>query len=170
MAPGDRVAQRALPLRQVAGAAGEERQPPREALEQRLRGEGACPRGRQLDRQRQAVKPAADRLDLAGVVVREGKTGLRGLGSAHKEPHRRRPAGALGIGAFRGRRQGQWWQREGVLAGDAQHGPAGDQAGQPRTGGEELHDQRRGVDDVLEVVQDEQRMLAVQDGGNPLGE
>ena len=63
MAPLDRGAQRPLPRRQVPPAAGQQAEPVIQAGEQLLgrqdRGTGRC----QLDRQGQAVKPAADRVD-----------------------------------------------------------------------------------------------------------
>ena len=61
VAPVDRRAQRALALRQVAGAAGEERQPLLEPFEQLRRRERLHPRGGELERERQVVEAAADR-------------------------------------------------------------------------------------------------------------
>ena len=63
VAPGDRVAQRPLALVGVLGAAGQQGQPLVEPAQERLRRERAHPRRGQLDRERQAVEPAADLRD-----------------------------------------------------------------------------------------------------------
>ena len=60
MAPGDRAPQRSLPLGQVARAAGQQRQPPVEALQDLRRRERAHARGRELERERELVEPPAD--------------------------------------------------------------------------------------------------------------
>src|SRR5918999_970286 len=57
MAPLDRASERALPLGEVAGAAGEEWEPALEPLEQRRGTEQLDPAGGQLDGQRQGVQP-----------------------------------------------------------------------------------------------------------------
>ena len=71
VAPGDRVAQRALALVGVQRAAGQQGQALVEAAQERLRRERAHPRCGQLDRERQAVEPAADLRDGRGVLVGE---------------------------------------------------------------------------------------------------
>ena len=67
--PGDRVAHRPLPVRQVAIAAGQDRQPILQSGEERLWREHADPRRGQLDGQRQPVEASADRGDRRGVFL-----------------------------------------------------------------------------------------------------
>jgi hypothetical protein len=62
------------------------------------------------------------------------------------------------------RRQRQRRHRELVLAVQVQHGPAGDQHLQPRRRCQQLGDQRCRVEDLLEVVQQQQRPLRPQEG------
>ena len=71
VAPVDRVAERALPRRQIVGAAGEQVEPLLEPAEDRLRREQLDARGRELDRERQAVEAAADPGHRGRVLVGE---------------------------------------------------------------------------------------------------
>ena len=63
--PGDSRPQGALARGEVAGAAGQEREALREPFEQRAWGEHLDASGRELDRERQVVEPAADLGHLA---------------------------------------------------------------------------------------------------------
>ena len=70
VAPLDRRAQRPLALGQVAGAAGEQRQPLVEPLEELLGRERLDARGGELEREREVVEAAADLGDgLVGLEV-----------------------------------------------------------------------------------------------------
>ena len=121
-----------------------------EPRQQGLRGEQPDAVGRQLDRERQAVEPRADRVDDLAVVL---------------------PARARGPGAGReqgdGVRRRERLHRVGVLAGHPQGGAARRQHGQARDGGEQPGDLAGVVEEALEAVEHEQRRLAVVE---PLGE
>jgi hypothetical protein len=65
VAPLESRAQGALPLGQVTCAAGQEWEPLLEPFQKQRRSKRPGARGRKLDRQRQAIKPPADRLDQA---------------------------------------------------------------------------------------------------------
>ena len=85
VAPVDRAAQRPLALRQVAGAAGQQRRGGRRAAAQhRGRREQPDPRRRELDRERQAVEPAQISATAGRVRRRQ-----REVGCAPPSPARR---------------------------------------------------------------------------------
>jgi hypothetical protein len=84
VAPVDRRGERALPQRQVAGAAGQERQALAEPVENRLERQHARPGGGELDRQRQPVDLTRDRLDVGTVCV-DVEVGTRGRGAGGEE-------------------------------------------------------------------------------------
>ena len=110
VAPGDRVAQRLLPRRQVARAAGQQRQALLQARQQRLRGEQLDPRRGQLDRQRQAVEAAQISATAGAFSLVEGEVGLDRLRPLDEQRDRlvlraaasRRLAGRLGSGSASG--------------------------------------------------------------------
>ena len=88
VAPVDRRAQRLLARGQVARAAGEQVEALLEPGEQRLRREQLRARGRQLDRERQAVEPDADLGDRRRVRARDGEVGLDRLRALDEERDR----------------------------------------------------------------------------------
>ncbi|HEX5506478.1 MAG TPA: hypothetical protein VFW96_27925, partial [Thermomicrobiales bacterium] len=73
LAPGDRGAEGPLARGEVGRAAGQHRQPARQPGEQRRRRQQRHARGGELERQRQAVQPGADRGDGARVGGRGGE-------------------------------------------------------------------------------------------------
>ena len=141
VAPGDRRAQRPLPLRCRARAAGKQRQPLLESFEQDRRRESLHARSSQFDRERQAVEAPADLGDLAVC----GKVGTDGQGTLHEEidrfPLSQRIDGDL------------------PLAVDVQRLAARDEHRQVRTGSDRLCDPGGCVEQMLEVVQHEQQAL-----------
>ncbi len=141
MAPGDRRAQRALPLRRRARAPREQRQPLFESLEQDGRRESLHTSSGEFDRERQAIEAPADLGDLA---VRD-KVGADSQGTLHEEFDR-----------F------SLWQRidgDLPLAVDVQRLAARDEHRQVRTGSDRLCDPGGRVEQMLEVVQHEQQAL-----------
>ena len=90
VAPADRGAQRPLAVGRVARAGAEQVEPAPEAVEDLARGEDLDARRRELDRQRQAVEPAADLRDRAsssastqpGSTARARRTNSATAGSA----------------------------------------------------------------------------------------
>jgi hypothetical protein len=139
MAPRDRASQRSLPLRQVTGTAGEQLEPALEPAEQRPDGEELHPHGRELDRERKAIEPAADLRDcLVRFEVRPD--GPRPL---EEELHRIRLR--------------QRAERKLVLGGEMEASAAGREHLQAWRCGEQLGHLRRGRGKVLDVVEDEQQ-------------
>jgi hypothetical protein len=138
VAPGDRRAQRSLPLGCGAGAAGEQGQPELEPFEKHRRRERLHARGSELDRERQAVEARAD----LGHLAVYGEVRPDGQGTLHEEidrfplPHR--IDGDL------------------PLAVDVQRLAARDEHRQVRAGADRLGDAGSRVEQVLEVVQHEQ--------------
>jgi hypothetical protein len=164
--PGDRVAQRLLTSGQIARPAGQQRQPLLQAGQEDVGGEMADPRRGQLDRQRQAVQTPTDLGDGGAVRLRQHEVEANGLGAVDEEAHR------VALGQLRGwaGRVGEGQRRHGddPLHGEAQRLAAGDQRPQPGTGRQQARDQRRRLDDLLEVVQDQEQRLVAQGCGQPL--
>ncbi|HET7035608.1 MAG TPA: hypothetical protein VFI42_08010, partial [Thermomicrobiaceae bacterium] len=75
-APLDGGAQRLLPPREVAGAAGQKWQSTLQPLQERHRREELDARCRQFDREWDAIQPANDLGDSLGVIVVEREAGL----------------------------------------------------------------------------------------------
>ena len=128
VAPADRAAHRLLAQRQIARAAGQERQPLLQPRQQRLGGRGLRS-GRRPARSRAAGRRPGDdlgnRRQRLGGEAEIGSDSLRALG---KEPDRAGPLGVLDRG------RGVKWQRsDGTLAlsGDAEPDPAGDKSVTP---------------------------------------
>ena len=76
-APVDRRTQCALAFGRVAGAADEQRERAVEAGDELGRGEEPDARGRELERQRQAVEPPADLADVRRAAGIEHEAGSR---------------------------------------------------------------------------------------------
>ncbi|MBD2893630.1 hypothetical protein amrb99_25520 [Actinomadura sp. RB99] len=140
-APRDDRAQRPVPLVGGAGAARRDAEPVAEPVREVGDVHGAQPRRRQLDRERQVVERRADPPD--GPRVRR-----------EPAPHRRRPRGEQPDGRVAVQRA----DGPQVLAGDAERFAARREDAQVRARGEQPRGERGDrVDDVLAVVQDEQR-------------
>ncbi len=88
MAPGDRVPHRALPLRRVPGAAGEQLKPLLQPGEHRLERQYGNSASGQLDRQRESVETRANGRHRRGVGFREGEVWSHSLGSRDEQAHR----------------------------------------------------------------------------------
>ena len=142
-----------------------------QALEDRLGLEQLHPRRGQLDRQRHAVEAGADAGDGRSVVVRDGEPGLDRHGPGDEQLDRL----VLGDRLRRARplvgpqvellelgqreeveRDRQAGNRVLLLPGDPQRGPARGDDRDVRARAEEIPDDGRAVDDLLEVVEDEQ--------------
>jgi hypothetical protein len=95
VAPGDGVAQGALPRRSVARSAGEDGQAAFEPLPQGLRRQESDPRGGELDRQRQPIEALADGDDGRHVLLGQCEVGHDGSCSLQEEVDRRH-AGQIG--------------------------------------------------------------------------
>ena len=84
VAPGDRGAQRPLPVRHVPVIADQQAQRVLQPRQDRRRRQQLHPRGRQFDRQRQPVEASRDARDRGRVLVGDGEAGHRG-GRSHRE-------------------------------------------------------------------------------------
>ena len=131
----------------------------REIRQQRLGCEHACPGGREHDAQRQAVDAAAHLRHRGSVVVVELKVGRHRACGAHEELDGSRIGQPRAI-RFRGwhleRRDGQL-----VFACEPQRLSTRGQDDQSRAGAEQLRQVGRGVQHVLEVVDQHQPGLLV---------
>ena len=149
-APFDRPPDGLLASRQVAGPADQDGQPPIEPVEQFGGGEHPHARRRQLNRQRDAVERVADPLDGLLVVWRDLEVRLDGVRALDEEVDRLLIGERLDV--------------EALLAADAQQHPAGDQDRELRGVREQCGESRRGVHDLLEIVEDEQDAALAQRG------
>ena len=141
VAPGDRRAQRPLPLRRRPRSAGEQGQPLLEPFEQDRRRERLDAGGRELDRERQAVEAPAD---LGHLAVR------REVGATA----RRRCTKSSIASALAQRVDGDL-----PLAVDVQRLAARHEHRQPRAGADRLGEAGGCVEQMLEVVEHEQQAL-----------
>jgi hypothetical protein len=171
VAPGDRLLERPLARRRVPRP-GREQVEGREAV--RPLGRRAVPadqpgqRGprrqdlasgsRQLDREGQAVQPDAELGHCSGILAGEREVGLDRPGTLDEQRHGRHLGQRGGIPEVLGPRQFERGERELVLAVDAQRLAAGDQHLQPGAAGEQVADQRRRRDHVLEIVEEQKHL------------
>lgn len=163
VAPRDGIAQRPLPVGQVAGPAGQKLKPALEAGDHRFRLKQLDAGGGELDRERQAVQTSADLPHRAGVLGAQTEIRPRRLRALHEERNRREHAQGIavdGVAAQMGNRERH--HRELVLAGEAQHRPARDQHLQRGAGLQQIADEGGRVEHVLESIQDEQRLAVLQ--------
>jgi hypothetical protein len=144
----------------VARSARQQRQAAFELGQQRWQRQQADARGRQFDRQGQAVEFVANGRDRIDVRFGDGEVALGRRGAFDEQPNGLGRGRTVRVGRRTGRRTGrrqrERWHGHGVLAGNAQDGSARDEGCEGRAGGQEVDDQRPRVEDVLEVVQDQQ--------------
>lgn len=159
-APGDGVAQGPLPGRQVPGAAGQQVQALVEALGHLGRLQRADASGRQLERQRQAVQPDADLPDGGCVGGRHPEVGPHRAGPLQEERQRLRLLQLLQVVRAVAGGQRHRGNRKLLLRRDPQSRPAGDQDLELGRRCQQLGNERRRREQVLEVVQDQQHLLA----------
>ena len=150
MAPVDCRPQRPLPLGRVARTAGEQLRAGARAGRASLGGEHLDPRGGQLDREREAVEAAADLGD--------------GLGSLEAGCHLSRAGSEQRDRLLLGKRR----HRVLVLGADVERLAARDEDRHLLRLCEQLGQPRCRLDELLEVVEDEQRPLAAQVLGEPV--
>ena len=141
---------------QIAIAAGQERQATVQPLEQDRHRQDAQARCRQLDRQREPIQPPANLGDRRNVLIRQLELRIDAPGSFGEELDRIACLelfdGSVGTG------ERERWNADLSLTGDAQAHSARDQHRQPGTGGVELRDERRRLDDLLQIVEDQQEL------------
>ncbi len=158
--PVDHRAQRLLARGRPALTGGQDAEPFAEPIGQLPHAQRAHARGRQLQREREAVQAPADLLD--GIPV----AGIGGVGGARVDQE----AGGADGGALPEESYGvggrQRLDQEHGLAGAAQRFLAGGQHAQAGSGvQEEGHEFGGDVHDVFAVVQDEQGAAVAQGGG-----
>ncbi len=183
VAPGDRSAQRLLTLGQVACPGRQDVQLVIEPDEDRVGAEQLDPGGGQLDRERHAVEPCADRGDGRRVLVGDAETRADRDGTLDEQADRGvlaergqvdGPRSATevhplqaGLLARVGRRR-QARDLVLLLARDVQHGAAGDDRLDLGCRPQQVGDDRGGRDDLFEVVEDQQQTLVPEPVGQRL--
>ena len=132
----------------------------REPAEQILGRQHFDPRRRQLEGERQRIEPSTNRRHGRAVRGREAKVGLHVPHPLHEEPHRGR-ARQIG-GRHRVSADIQRERSDSVLplSSHAERGAAGDQHSERGDRRQEIRDQRRRVQDLLEIVEHQQRRCA----------
>ena len=160
VAPLDRLPKGLLALRQVPRPAGQELEGPFDPGEQLGGRQDLHARGRELDRERQAIEPAADLDHRAGVLRGQREVGPAGRRALDEQRDRR----AIHQGRWReqraGRRERERRDRKLLLAVDVQALPAGHEDRQRRAGVQQVLDERGRIRHLLEVVEEQQRRAA----------
>ena len=162
VAPGDGRPERLLARRQVARSTREERQTIAESRQDGLRAQEAKAGRRELDRQRQAVEPCRDLGDGRGVLVGDLEVRAGRDGSLDEQAdrgvlrQRGNPQPLVNAGQLEG------WHRKLLLATDPQDGPGGDDDLERLGPAEQLGNRGRGRQQLLEVVEHEQRPAGAQ--------
>jgi hypothetical protein len=123
------------------------------------------PRRGQLEGQRQAIESPANVSDGYRIVLGQRHVGLNRRGPLHKECHRRIVGHLVENPETVRGGQGERSQRKLVLSPYMEGFPTGGKHGEPGTGCQEPDDLRRGREDLLAVVQDEQESLRGQERG-----
>ncbi len=161
VAPADGVPQCALPVRQVARAAGEQLQRAAHPLQDGRRRQHPDLRRRELDRQGQALQPPADLHHRGQVLLGQGERAGRRPGPVDEQPHRavvpHRVEGDVPVG------DRQRLERERVLTADPHRRPAGHQGGHAGRAGQDVGEHRRRLGDVFEVVDHQQHLPGTQE-------
>ena len=157
VAPVDRPAERPVPLGQVASAALKHLEPRREPAQQGLRREELEPSCRELDRKRQPVEPVADLRDGRRVVVRHAEARVSAVSALDEQRHGGVLRQALEV-LVEGPRSRERWNCQLALPAHTEGCSAGREDGEPRTPLEQPRDRRGLAHDVLEVVEQEQRV------------
>ncbi len=157
VAPGDGGIHRALALGKVAVSVRENSEPVVESRQERLRRKDSHTRRGELDREREPVEPATDVRDGARVALgeREAALGLaRPLGEERdrRVSQQRVDVSRPACGRKLERRDGHH-----ALGRHAERRAARDERSERRGIVEQSRDERRRVDDLLEVVEDEQQ-------------
>ncbi len=157
IAPGDRRIHRLLAFGQIARAGGREQNVVPQSAEQILGRQHFHPRGCELERERQGIQPATNRRHGGAVRGREAKVRLHVPNPSTKEPHRGRARQIRG--RHRTRIPCQLERSDGVLplSPDTERSAAGDQHSERRDRCQEIDDQRRRVQYLLEIVEHQQR-------------
>ena len=160
--PLDRRGEGALAPRDVPAGVDEESQLRVEALQHRRGGQEPHPGGRELDGERQAVQRLADGHDGRSVPWCECEVRLHGPGAFDEQLDGGRRGRARDGAGRRGIRRRQRRHLVDPFATDAQHDPARHE--EHRVGGERVqpHDLGGGIDDLLEVVEDDEHAPPVQ--------
>ena len=149
-----------MALRSVLCSSHEQLQPVIEPLPQSRRRERADTRGGELDRQRQPVERSADVRDRCRVCGRDGEIRLDGLRARLEQRDRLALRQAFEVVAAGGRLQ----RGDGIdpLGGEPKWRAARHEELDVGRGRGDARDQRCGLDDVLEVVEHEQELAALQ--------
>jgi hypothetical protein len=161
VAPSNRPLHRLQARRVAAGAASEKRQAPVEPGQQLLRRENISQGGCQFDREWQPVEPTADLRNRRRAFVRQGEFGPLRPRALDKQAHCFVLAQVNSVGSA------VCWQRqrldrEDIFAVDAQRFPARREHFEVGTGREEIVDERRRREHVLDVVEDEKKLAIPQ--------
>ncbi len=166
VAPVERGAQRLLAGRRHPAAPGEQAEGVVEAVEDLRDGEHVNPGRRQLEGERDAGEAGADAGDGVGILRRQREGGGDGPRPGHEELHRRGTGEFVHGGQVIRVRGHQRRDAILALARDLQPLAAGGEDAQGGAGGEQVVGEGgAGVDQVLAVVEDEERGPGGEEGG-----
>ena len=146
-----------LALGEIAGTAAQQSEPVVEPVAEHVWREQGEAGGRELDRERQAVEPAADLRDGGGVVVGQREIRVddaRAVDEQSRRPRTRRWP-RRGLTAV-GRRERERGNGEDLLSSDVERLSTRGEDRQLRAGAQQAGDDGRRFGDLLEVVEDDQ--------------
>src|SRR6266480_2358159 len=161
----DRGAERAVAFRRILDGGGQ-LEPLAEACKQLAGAQDLYASRGQLDRERQRVERSAEGDDVGDVLCRELEVALRSLRAGDEERDSGCRTCRLIVVPFPGQRQRA--NRKLVLAGQMEDGAARDEQLQFGRRREQAAEQRRGLRQLLEVVEHKQRRLVRQVVGERL--
>ena len=161
VAPGDRVAQGLVPFRAVACPAGEHRQALLQPPEHSLRRQRSGPGGGQLDGKREPIETHADLDDRRGIFVGQGEISSSRLSALDEQSHRGELNQLLDRLAGVHDRERQRMDRVGAFLEQVEPNPTGDEHFHRRARVQNLPKDRRAVHDLLEVVDDIERLTEI---------
>ena len=160
VAPRDRAPQRLLPVGEIARARLQQAEAALQPRQDRRGRQQLDARRGQLDRQRQPVQAGADLGDRRGVVVGDLESRLDRERPLDEQPDRLVLRHTLGGRARIGEHQRR--HRHLLLARDAKRAARRRDHLQARAGADQIGDQRRGGQHLLEVVHHQQRLPIAQ--------
>ena len=159
VAPVHRAAKRLLSAGQIPGAARQKVQAAFEAGQHRRRRKQLNARRRQFDRERQAIETGADCRHRRRIFFRQRKLVLHRPGALHKKRNRRKTRERFQQRHGFGVGQREWRHGKLMLTVDVKPRLARDHDFELWADRKQLRDDRRGCNEMLEVVQQQHHGL-----------
>ena len=165
VAPFDQSVERLLARQGGAATAGQETEALIKAASELIDGQHFEPRHRQLDRQGDAIEPAADRRDGSGIGIGESEPAAERVRPLHEQTHGGVVARALRGGRFAGLRRRQRGHANNAFPCDRHSLTARCQDRQVGAAAHQRFGNARGFsDDVLAIIDDQKKPFGLKAG------